>query len=331
MGITAETLKDSFLDDILPILETRKIQLSHVRTTQFLNWITGGKVKAIEDEGRGIFDEFFRPKNQREQDALSQHLRVDTYRHPGRIVKRVVANRWRNTIAIVPELRRPLLATFHQLREMEPAVKAEILVAVKNLVSSPIVSARGGLYRVGPQEASEIDKLSKYATIADALNDVFENSVPSDLWTSKIVEFLEQQHVIPVPQHLNYEEYKRLRDEKFWNVFSHKTKQVLNLLGSKTTGSGIEVATQASELWKETLEEYRSVVRSYRRFDNMWSPILSLLIDIIANIPGTSEAVNKLFIKIEEAFGSRFGLGSPGRLLAQVVRQGQSSMWLIRE
>jgi len=308
------------LSALLPILKSGKVQMAHWRTEAFQNWFSRGKVADIRKRGSAVFDEYFTCKPD-EQVRLYRRLRIHKYKNPAEAYKNVVVGRWRNIISIFPQVESPFLNVLHDLRDRPAVVRAEVLNGVKNLVSSPISAARGGIYRASPQQVREIAKLSEYKKLSPALESILISDVARDFWTPTLKRWLEKTSTLPLPQHLNFDRYQQLIGHRHWPKFRDDVQRLLSLLSKQKPD--IRSLKAALTKWEEeTLKVFRRSMASYGRVEKYWTPMLG-----IAPYLGTDFIASKVLYKVEDLLGARGPLAHPGRMLAQLVWKARRAEW----
>lgn len=306
---------------LLPVLKTERVQLAHWRTEAFQNWFSGGKVTDIKQRGEHVFDQYF-GCSPAERDRLYRRLRIHKYANPEKAYRSVVVGRWRNIVSIRPQIESRMLAVLEDLRDRPAIVKAEVLNGVKNLVSSPISAARGGIWRASHQQILEIARLSEHRRLSEALEDFVTSDISRGFWTPPVLDWLERTSAIPLPAQLTFDRYQRLIQHRHWEKFRNDVHRLFALLAAKNVDLG--AISSLMDEWKtETLTAYQRAISSYGRTENWWA----VLLGIVMPLPGGDSVASKVLYKLDEFLGVRGPLASPGRMLAQLVWRARRAGW----
>lgn len=328
--------RDNALELIQPILQTGKVQLSHLRTRAFEEWFTNGKLSKIERKANKIFEEYFRFK-QDEAESLYRQLRIPTPQRHAKGYRNTVIGRLRNLLSICPQLEPTILTLFSDLRNKRTIMRARALNGLKNIVVSPITAGRGGLFRASREQIEEIESLTKLSTLRSVFDQILDSDLRQDFFSTEVIDFFEKNYIIPTPKHLDYHTYFSLVEQPFWQDFRSEIARVLSTLRKRIPASQTGIAVTAEKEWEGTINKYQDCYRSYRRVENIevnyiLAPLAALYTFVSYGLPTGFLAAKlgmRFLWKIEKLCGTKGPLAHPGRILAQLIQYADQSKWPI--
>lgn len=326
------SFSDNYIEYILPILNTTNIQIAHIRTVYFENWINGGEaledIEDIEEQMRSnqaevdIVKEYFNyRKDSDEEESLRQTLRTQNVT----AIPNIIAGRWRNIVSLYPKLEQPLLTVFDDLRDSPFSAKAAIINGVKNIVCSPITAGRGGIFRAGQSHIDEIRGLRRHSQLSKKLSTLVHSDIGSDFWISDTIDTLERQFAIPTPERMDYNEYKRLVESPYAQTLREGCARFFQALRQPPADV---INFNPEETWAGILKDYSDRMRQYKRLNGKQTKDLTTWAGIFGLIPGIGQAfsIAAIIVDLIQRGHARYPSIKPGYMLAQLVWEARSEL-----
>jgi hypothetical protein len=322
-----ESLSDSFLWEIYPILKTNKLVWGAHRTSAFADWFTEGRKDDLESQGAKICDQYFVWKNQTEFEGLVRLLRVTTADKEAALRRMIIA-RWRNILAICPKIQSFLVEILENLRDASVLDRAHVFDGLKHLIASPVTAARGGIYRASTDHIKAIDVATNALLGSEALKDIPDPSIASDYWTHRIIDRLTRRKM-RFPSGLDYADYRVALRHPAWQEFQKKQLEALELLQTAATEQASDTFPEKAFIaWEQSLQHWDDWSSKLKRAKQQGVPFLIALTKntMLFNQPGSELAkmtidllcatkISKLLWKIEQRIGGGL-FKTPGKALA---------------